>query len=566
MMGLISSVKSCMGPNEYAEVPDGGWGWVVAVAFFFVEVFTYGIIKSFGVFLQDLMAEFNETNSRVSWVISICVFIMAFTAPLSTVLSNRFGFRPVVMVGGFLISLGTISSGFTNSINEMYITVGIVSGLGYCLTFLPAITILSQYFARRRSIVTSVASSGECVAIFVLAPAFTALKDVIGWRNCMVVIGVLQASLIGCGALLRPIIIKPKEASEGSSSSPLKELPSEYDEENEFTRTSLGSVDSGVQSLSASSTILNNGPQEAPTQASPDRNSLAQERGEREEQRVCLTKGEDDEEREKEATLEPSKATGSTTAATSTGSAAKLLDFTVLRDGGFVCYSLFGLFATLGFFAPQLYVMELSVSRGVSREAAPAMLSAMAVAEIVGRLSVGWLLVRLPLRKVTVLLAFVLLLTGVLVAFTLVTEFWGLAICCALYGFLLGTVCSTHIPMLAEDDVLGIERMPSAVGVYVCIQSFAGLAGPPLGGFLVDLTHNYGSAFYSCAVGMGLGALFLGLMRPVKLGLCRGRCRGKRGESSSPSLSSKDVPVDFLDVDLGVLDGSPAKSKDRGVV
>lgn len=79
MMGLISSVKRCMGPNVYPEVPDGGWGWLVAVAFFFVELFTYGVIKSFGIFLQDLMAEFNVTNSRVSWVVSICVFIMAFT-------------------------------------------------------------------------------------------------------------------------------------------------------------------------------------------------------------------------------------------------------------------------------------------------------------------------------------------------------------------------------------------------------------------------------------------------------------------------------------------------------
>lgn len=43
-------------------------------------------------------------------------------------LSNRFGYRPVVMMGGFLISLGTITSAFTNSINEMYITIGFVSG------------------------------------------------------------------------------------------------------------------------------------------------------------------------------------------------------------------------------------------------------------------------------------------------------------------------------------------------------------------------------------------------------------------------------------------------------
>lgn len=47
---------------------------------------------------------------------------------------------------------------------------------------------------------------------------------------------------------------------------------------------------------------------------------------------------------------------------------------------------------------------------------------------------------------------------------------------------------------------------------------------PPPSGVLVDATQNYGSAFYSCAAGMGLGALFLALVRPAKKGvLCRSR-------------------------------------------
>lgn len=45
-----------------------------------------------------------------------------------------------------------------------------------------------------------------------------------------------------------------------------------------------------------------------------------------------------------------------------------------------------------------------------------------------------------------------------------------------------------------------------------------------LSGVLVDMTHNYGSAFYSCAAGMALSAVFLGLVRPAKRGLlCRRR-------------------------------------------
>ena len=71
--------KLCSRANEYTQVPDGGWGWAIAVAFFFVEVFTYGIIKSFGVFFNDLMDSFDESNSKISWIISICVFVLTFT-------------------------------------------------------------------------------------------------------------------------------------------------------------------------------------------------------------------------------------------------------------------------------------------------------------------------------------------------------------------------------------------------------------------------------------------------------------------------------------------------------
>lgn len=37
-------------------------------------------------------------------------------------------------MGGFLISLGTITSAFSTSINEMYITIGLVSGTCQSLT------------------------------------------------------------------------------------------------------------------------------------------------------------------------------------------------------------------------------------------------------------------------------------------------------------------------------------------------------------------------------------------------------------------------------------------------
>lgn len=499
----MRDMEKCSGANVYTKVPDGGWGWAVALAFFFVEVFTYGVIKSFGVFFKDLMIYFEENNSRISWIISICVFVLTFTAPLSTILSNRFGHRPVVMLGGFLISLGMMMASFAHSVVEMYVCIGLVSGLGYCLSFLPTVTILSQYFDKRRSLVTAVASTGECFAVFAFAPAITALNDQVGWRYCLLTVGALQLNIVVCGALLRPIIIKAPEET--------KELPkpenleSTYMLENEQTLTSLDSIDSGVE--------VSTSPKNAPTNVkSAKRTEEATERQELPEQ-VDSVK------------------------------TPPLLDFSVLRNASFICYALFGLFATLGFFAPSLYIIPLSLSLGIDKDRSAYMLSAMAIAEVFGRIGAGWLLNKKPIRKIYIELLFVVLLCIALIAFPFASNFWGLMICSMFFGCMLGTVTGTHIPLVAEEDIVGIEKMSSGVGVYVFIQSIAGLAGPPLGGVLVDWTQNYGSAFYSCAVGMGLGALFLALVRPCRTGFC----------SRKPPLicqGTRDMPDDFLEMDM----------------
>ncbi|XP_026861839.2 monocarboxylate transporter 7 [Electrophorus electricus] len=524
--------EGCLGPKVYSEVPDGGWGWIVAMAFFIVEAFTYGVIKSFGIFLKDLMCEFNESNSRVSWIISICVFVMTFTAPLSTVLSNRFGFQPVVMFGGLLISLGTISTAFTSYIHQIYVTIGIVAGLGYCLTFLPTVTILSQYFSRQRSLVTAMASTGESFAIFAFAPAFTELKTHIGWRYTIVVLGILQSTIIICGALLRPMIIRPKTTA--SCTQALQSRKQEII--NSLPKAELNhslSPDPGIPSHEKQEQGLRTREQEQDLRTG--------------EQEQDLQTVEQQEEEEELLQAPPSYQAAGVQARN------KLLDLSVLKEGSFACYAAFGLFATLGFFAPQLYVVELSASMGTERDKAAYMLSIMAVAEIFGRLSIGWLLSWGRVRKIFVLLGCVSLMCLVLVLFTIVNGFWGLALCCVLYGFLLGNIASTHIPMLAEDDVVGIKRMPLAVGIYVCIQSFAGLAGPPLGGILVDITQNYSSAFYSCAIGTGIGALFLGLVRPTKTGCL---CTKKRISSHQHSPGAKHVIEDNV-VPEEILDISP---------
>lgn len=70
----------------------------------------------------------------------------------------------------------------------------------------------------------------------------------------------------------------------------------------------------------------------------------------------------------------------------------------------------------------------------------------------------------------------------------------------------------------------------------------------------MDVTQNYGAAFYSCAAGMGISAVCLAMVGPAKSGMCRRRS-AKRGEEK---MSQDSEQPDFLEVDF-VPESSPVR-------
>lgn len=50
------------------------------------------------------------------------------TGPVSSVLVNRYGSRPVVMVGGVMVSAGMVLASFGRTIMHLYLCVGVIGG------------------------------------------------------------------------------------------------------------------------------------------------------------------------------------------------------------------------------------------------------------------------------------------------------------------------------------------------------------------------------------------------------------------------------------------------------
>ncbi|XP_051522473.1 monocarboxylate transporter 6 [Myxocyprinus asiaticus] len=196
-----------LGESEPATIdaPDGGWGWVVLLATILVLALTLAFPSCIGIFYVDLQTEFKASNSETSWVPSIMIAVLHAGGPLCSVLVERFGCRATVMFGGVLSGLGMAVSSFTHSILELYITAGVITGLGFCLSFQPAVTILGHYFVRRRPFANAMSSTGTALGLSTLPFLGDYLHSELGWRGSFLVLGAVLLNCCVCGAVMRPL-------------------------------------------------------------------------------------------------------------------------------------------------------------------------------------------------------------------------------------------------------------------------------------------------------------------------------------------------------------------------
>ncbi len=110
------------------------------------------------------------------------------------------------MVGGTLMSIGLLVSSFVDQLNILYVTYGIIFGFGTALAYLPTLVMVGQYFEKRRSLATGIATCGSNTGALSLAIIQEVILKKHGWRNVFRFNGCFALLVIICGVILRPII------------------------------------------------------------------------------------------------------------------------------------------------------------------------------------------------------------------------------------------------------------------------------------------------------------------------------------------------------------------------
>uniref|UniRef100_A0A667Z4C8 Solute carrier family 16 member 3b n=1 Tax=Myripristis murdjan TaxID=586833 RepID=A0A667Z4C8_9TELE len=406
------------------KAPDGGWGWAVLAGCFVITGFSYAFPKAVSVFFKELIREFGVGYSDTAWISSILLAMLYGTGPLCSVLVNRFGCRPVMMVGGLFASLGMILASFSTSIIHIYLSTGVITGLGLALNFQPSLIMLNRYFSEKRPLANGLSAAGSPVALCCLSPLGQVLQYQYGWRGGFLILGGLLLNCCVCGALMRPLV----------------------------------------------------GPK---TPKAKD-----------------LELGKDGEKEALEGAEKPK---------------AKLLDFSVFRDRGFVIYTVAASIMVLGLFVPPVFVVSYAKELGTEDTKSALLLTILGFIDIFARPTCGIIAGLKWVRpRCVYLFSFAMIFNGTTdMIGSQAKDYTSLVVYCVFFGISYGMVGALQFEVLMA--VVGTEKFSSAIGLVLLMEAIAVLVGPPGAGRLLDATKNYQYVFLLAGVEVVLSALVLAI-------------------------------------------------------
>lgn len=230
-------VTSSSGQSKVPHIPMIGnrlfYGWVIVFVGVVTQFFQGLSSQGFATYLSFLQRDFGWSRAVLAGPRSIASIEGAIIGPLEGFLMDRFGPRIMVTIGVFIMGLGFILFGLTNSL-WMYYLANIIIALGTGFQGMIIMSVaVNKWFRRRRTIAQSVMLLGFSMAGVVGVPLLVLTQAMFSW----------QISAIGSGLLIWAVGF-PSSMLLRSEPEPYGLLP---DGESSVTVSSDGTKSSNVR-------------------------------------------------------------------------------------------------------------------------------------------------------------------------------------------------------------------------------------------------------------------------------------------------------------------------------
>jgi len=153
--------------------------WKIAAAGVLLQM-TLGSVYAWSVFRTPLATQFGWSIPQITLTFTITILALSCAAFAGGLWLNRSGPRVVAVTGGVLYGLGVMLASFTERLEWLYVTYGLIGGIGLGLGYIVPVAVLLKWFPDRRGFITGIAVGGFGAGALVTAPIATVLIERVG--------------------------------------------------------------------------------------------------------------------------------------------------------------------------------------------------------------------------------------------------------------------------------------------------------------------------------------------------------------------------------------------------
>ena len=171
LLGLIAMMS--------ISSPQYGWAF-----------FTKPLRDALGVQLSTLQVTFT-----------LLIVLQTFLSPIQGYLVDKFGARLLIASGCLLSGLGWITAGYVTSITGLYLTYGLLCGVGTGIVYVGVVGLMVRWFPDRRGFATGVVAAGYGFGALLTNTPIYNMIEASGYQHTLIVFGIILG-IVGAVASL----------------------------------------------------------------------------------------------------------------------------------------------------------------------------------------------------------------------------------------------------------------------------------------------------------------------------------------------------------------------------
>ncbi len=155
-------------------------------------------------FVKPLQGATGASLPSIQVTISLMIVLQTWLSPLQGVLIERFGPRPLVMAGCALSGLGWVLAAQAGSVAQLYLTYGVLCGIGTGIVYVGIVGQMVQWFPDRRGFACGMTAAGYGFGAILTTYPIANMLGASGYRATLMLFGiVLGVAGMAAAAFLR---------------------------------------------------------------------------------------------------------------------------------------------------------------------------------------------------------------------------------------------------------------------------------------------------------------------------------------------------------------------------